>query len=54
VTSAVWSPRLKTNVALGQLAIEHTPIGTTVMVQTPSGEFSAEVSPVPFGDPTKN
>ncbi|MDA2955451.1 MAG: dimethylsulfoniopropionate demethylase, partial [Actinomycetota bacterium] len=54
VTSAVWSPRLETNVSLGQLAIDYTAIGTQVMVQTPAGEFSAEVSPVPFVDPTKN
>jgi len=48
VTSAVWSPRLETNVSLGQLAIEYTSVGTQVIVQTPEGEFSAKVSPVPF------
>ena len=53
VTSAVWSPRLETNVALGQLAIDYTPVGTKVLVQTPAGEFSAQVSPVPFDGATK-
>jgi dimethylsulfoniopropionate demethylase len=48
VTSAVWSPRLETNVSLGQLAIDYTLVGTLVTVQTPDGEFSAKVSPVPF------
>lgn len=53
VTSAVWSPRLETNVSLGQLAIDYTAIGTQVMVQTPAGEYGAEVSPVPFAGATK-
>jgi glycine cleavage system aminomethyltransferase T len=48
VTSAVWSPRLETNVSLGQLAIDYTPVGTQVTVQTPDGEFTAKVSQVPF------
>ena len=48
VTSAVWSPRLETNVSLGQLAIDYTSVGTQVTVQTPDGEFTAKVSPVPF------
>jgi dimethylsulfoniopropionate demethylase len=48
VTSAVWSPRLETNVSLGQLAIDYTAVGTQVTVQTPDGEFTAKVSQVPF------
>ncbi|NDD00207.1 dimethylsulfoniopropionate demethylase, partial [bacterium] len=48
VTSAVWSPRLETNVSLGQLAIDYTAVGTQVTVQTPDGEFDAKVSQVPF------
>jgi dimethylsulfoniopropionate demethylase len=48
ITSAVWSPRLECNIALGMLAIEHTPLGTTVEVHTPHGTRSGSVSEVPF------
>ncbi len=48
VTSAVWSPRLETNVALGMLAVEHTAPGTELTVATPDGERQAIVSEVPF------
>jgi dimethylsulfoniopropionate demethylase len=48
VTSAVWSPRLETNVALGMLPIENTTIGTTVIVETPAGTRQATIAPVPF------
>jgi len=48
VTSAVWSPRLETNVSLGQVAIDFTAVGTQMSVETPDGVRSAQVSPVPF------
>jgi aminomethyltransferase len=48
VTSAVWSPRLETNVSLGQLAIDYVNFGTQVLVQTPNGDFGATVCKVPF------
>jgi dimethylsulfoniopropionate demethylase len=48
VTSAVWSPRLDTNVSLGQVAIDFTAVGTQMSVETPDGMRSAQVSPVPF------
>jgi dimethylsulfoniopropionate demethylase len=48
VTSAIWSPRLETNVAIGMLPIEHTIPGTKVTVETTEGTRSAAVSEIPF------
>jgi len=48
VTSAVWSPRLNTNVSLGMIAIDHVAPGTKAMVVTSAGERIATVSEVPF------
>ena len=48
VTSAVWSPRLGTNVALGMLEIGSTALGTTVVVRCPDGDRTAIVVEVPF------
>lgn len=48
VTSAVWSPRLATNVSLGMVRVDHTSIGAEVIVLTPDGERRATVAEVPF------
>ena len=48
ITSAVWSPRLASNVSLGMVAIEHTAIGMEVVVETPDGARGARVVDVPF------
>jgi dimethylsulfoniopropionate demethylase len=48
ITSAVWSPRLETNVALGMFDIAHTALGTRVVVDAPDGPRSATVVEVPF------
>jgi len=48
VTSAAWSPDLKTNVAIGMIDRGHWDIGTQVTVQTPDGERSAELCKLPF------
>lgn len=48
VTSAVWSPRLATNVALGMIEIGSTALGTTVVVRCPDGDRMATVVEVPF------
>ena len=48
ITSAVWSPRLHTNVALGMTHIEHTAVGTRVTVETPDQVRTATVAEVPF------
>jgi dimethylsulfoniopropionate demethylase len=48
VTSAVWSPRLESNVALAMLDIRSTLVGTKLTVAAPDGERSAQVCEVPF------
>ena len=48
VTSAVWSPRLHTNVAIGMLAIDSTEPGTLVSVAVPGGSRQAMVTAMPF------
>jgi aminomethyltransferase len=54
VTSAVYSPRLGTNVGYAMVAAEHGEIGTSLTVQTPGGDVEAVVVPKPFVDPEKN
>ncbi len=48
VTSAIWSPRLLTNVALAMVNVEHLTIGTELVVTAPDGDRSAHVTNVPF------
>ncbi len=48
ITSAVWSPRLETNVALGTLAVEYAVDGSAVSVETPDGARSANSTTAPF------
>ncbi len=48
VTSCVHSPRLKKNIGLALLAIEHTGTGARVVVASPRGELGARVVPMPF------
>ena len=48
VTSAVWSPRLNTNVAIGMLAIEHVRPGTELAVETTAGARNGTVVEMPF------
>jgi len=48
VTSAVWSPRLSTNVALGMLDLPYDAVGTVVTVHAPDGDRTATVVEVPF------
>ncbi len=54
VTSAVYSPRLGTNVGYAMVDAEHGEIGTSLSVQTPGGEVEAVVVPKPFVDPEKD
>jgi len=54
VTSAIYSPRLHSNIALAMVRIEYSSIGTCVEVVTPHGDRSAQVVPKPFYDPAKN
>jgi aminomethyltransferase len=53
VTSAVYSPRLKKNIALAMVSTDFTHIGTVLTVQTASGSMTASVVEIPFYDPKK-
>ena len=54
VTSAVFSPRLQSNIALAMVQIEHSSIDTCVGVVMPFENRAAKVVPKPFYDPGKN
>ncbi len=53
VTSAVYSPRLKKNIALAMVSTEHMEIGSLSNVMTPTGSRAAVVVEKPFYDPKK-
>ena len=53
VTSAVYSPRLKKNIALAMINIENSKIGTSLKVNTNKGNFEAIIVEKPFFDPKK-
>ncbi len=53
VTSAVYSPRLESNIALAMLDIESAQTGTRLQVQLPTGSATATVVEKPFYDPKK-
>lgn len=53
VTSAVYSPRLKRNIALAMLNIEFAAVGSKAEVDTPAGRMPAQVVNKPFYDPKK-
>ena len=53
VTSAVYSPRLKKNIALAMINIENSEIGTILEVNTNIGNFEAIIVEKPFFDPKK-
>ena len=53
VTSAVYSPRLKQNIALAMVSIDCADIGATCLVTTPDDQRAAKVVPKPFYDPKK-
>ena len=53
VTSAVYSPRLKQNIALAMVSAEHANIGARVEVVTKSGPIRATICERPFYDPKK-
>ena len=53
VTSAIYSPRLKRNIALAMVAIEHSAIGTEAEIHTPFGNRSVKIVEKPFHDPKK-
>ena len=53
VTSAVYSPRLKQNIALAMISADLTTIGTEVKINTYAGTLGAMVVEKPFFDPKK-
>ena len=53
VTSAVYSPRLKKNIALAMVPIGHSAVGTTCTVQLTGETRSGTIVPKPFYDPKK-
>ncbi len=53
VTSAVYSPRLKKNIALAMIEIKHSELGNQLDVQTHEGKYSARIVEKPFYDPKK-
>ena len=54
VTSAVYSPRLKQNIALAMVSVEHAILGSDVEVVTKSGPTRATMVEFPFYDPKKS
>jgi aminomethyltransferase len=54
ITSAVYSPRLDKNIALGMLRIEHSEIGTQLTVDKLGETRGGTVVPIPFHDPKKS
>ena len=53
ITSAVYSPRLKQNIALGLIAVDHAKIGNEVFIDQGSYTSSAIIIEKPFYDPKK-
>ena len=53
VTSAVYSPRLKKNIALAMIEINYSELGNQLDVQTHEGKYSANIVEKPFYDPKK-
>ena len=54
VTSAIYSPRLKRNIALAMIESEYSAEGTTAIVDMPQGQSPITVVPKPFYDPKKS
>ncbi|MDQ5809914.1 MAG: glycine cleavage system protein T [Actinomycetota bacterium] len=53
VSSAFWSPRLKTNIGYALVPIEYADLGTELTVRQATGEVKARVVEKPFIDPKK-
>ncbi len=53
ITSAIYSPRLKKNIALAMITIDHSEIGSKFIVKTDETEFNCTVVRKPFYDPEK-
>ena len=53
VTSAVYSPRLRKNIALAMVSIDYAQLGVQFNINTPEGVLKATVVEKPFFDPKK-
>ena len=53
ITSAVYSPRLKKNIALGMVDIDHSEINTLFEIEILNNLYNARVVEKPFYDPNK-
>ena len=53
ITSAVYSPRLKKNIALAMIEIDHSSLGNKFKVLTNNGEVDSIIVEKPFYDPKK-
>ena len=53
VTSAVYSPRLKKNIALAMIKINYSDIGNQLEDETNKGKYLAKIVEKPFYDPKK-
>ncbi|MDC1025558.1 glycine cleavage T C-terminal barrel domain-containing protein [Candidatus Pelagibacter sp.] len=53
VTSAVYSPRLKKNIALAMVSVEQSEKGNELKVNTNDGIFDCQIVEKPFYDPKK-
>lgn len=53
VTSAVYSPRLQENIALGLVDASYAEIGTEIVLETRFGVRGGVITPKPFYDPKK-
>ena len=53
ITSAVFSPRLKKNIALAMVSVEQSELGNKFKVITNEGTFGCVVVEKPFYDPKK-
>ena len=53
ITSAVYSPRLKKNIALAMVLVEQSEIGNKLQVITNEGSFNSTIVEKPFYDPKK-
>jgi glycine cleavage system aminomethyltransferase T len=49
ITSAVWSPALRANIALGYVRREANQTGTELEMRADAGKISARIVDVPFG-----
>ena len=53
ITSAIYSPRLKKNIALGIISVEESYYRNKVFVEAPGGTIIGVISEKPFFDPKK-